>query len=282
MVGAGLLAKKALERGLAVKPYVKTSMAPGSRVLTEYLQAAGLLEPLAELGFNIVGYGCTTCIGNSRPLPFEVVKAISEGDLVAASVLSGNRNFEGRINPHTRASFLASPPLVVAFALAGRADIDMLNEPLGIDRSGAPVFLREIWPSQAEVRSVIERSLSAEMFRRRYKDVFSGNQTWNEIPVSGGDLYEWSPDSTYIQEPPFFVDLGPDLPPHQDIREARVLAESFERIHRSNLVGMGVLPIEYLPGQGTEALGLIGDEQFDVLGLDESLTPGGTVQLQAS
>ncbi len=411
MVGAGLLAKKALERGLAVKPYVKTSMAPGSRVVTEYLQAAGLLEPLAELGFNVVGYGCTTCIGNSGPLPGEVVKAISEANLVAASVLSGNRNFEGRINPHTRASYLASPPLVVAFALAGRADIDMLHEPLGTDPSGAPVFLHEIWPSQSEIRTLIEHSLTSEMFRRRYQDVFSGNSTWNEIPVSGGELYEWSAESTYIQEPPFFVDLGPDLLPLQDIRGARVLAwlghsvttdhispagaipasgpaglyliergvqprdfnsfgsrrgndrvmtrgtfaniriknlllpgveggetlhlpdrarmpifeaarryreegipllvlagkeygagssrdwaakgtallgvkavlaESFERIHRSNLVGMGVLPLEFLPGQGSEALGLAGDETFDVLGVAEILKPGSLVQLRAT
>jgi len=411
MVGAGLLAKKALERGLGVKPYVKTSMAPGSRVVTEYLQEAGLLEPLAELGFNIVGYGCTTCIGNSGPLPREVVKAIAEANLVAASVLSGNRNFEGRINPHTRASFLASPPLVVAFALAGRADIDMLNEPLGTDPSGAPVYLRDIWPTQQEIRSVIERSLSAEMFQQRYGDVFTGNQTWNEIPVSGGSLYEWSTESTYIQEPPFFLDLKPELPPLQDIRGTRVLAmlghsvttdhispagaipasgpagqyliergvqprdfnsfgsrrgndrvmtrgtfaniriknlllpgveggetlhfpegermtiyeaatryreegvplivlagkeygagssrdwaakgafllgvkavvaESFERIHRSNLVGMGVLPLAFLPNQSVEGLGLTGREVFDILGLEGGLQPGGKIGLRAT
>jgi aconitate hydratase len=410
MVGAGLLAKKAVERGLRVLPYVKTSMAPGSRVVTEYMQEAGLLEPLAELGFNIVGYGCTTCIGNSGPLSGEVVKAVGEADLVAAAVLSGNRNFEGRINPHARASFLASPPLVVAFALAGRADIDMLNEPLGNDPSGQPVYLRELWPSQQEIQEVIARSVSAEMFTRRYKNVFTGNQTWNDIPVGGGDLYQWSDDSGYIQEPPFFTDLMPELKPLSDIQGARVLAllghsvttdhispagaipangpagrylleqgvqpkdfnsfgsrrgndrvmtrgtfgniriknlllpgveggetlhfpdgdrtsifeasmryreegvplvvlagrqygagssrdwaakgtlllgvraviaESYERIHRSNLVGMGVLPLEFLPGEGAEQLGLTGHEQFDVHGIADGLEPGGTVQVHA-
>ncbi len=410
MVGAGLLAQKAVERGLHVPHYVKTSMAPGSRVVTEYLQEAGLIEPLAELGFNVVGYGCTTCIGNSGPLSGEVVKAVGDADLVAAAVLSGNRNFEGRINPHVRANYLASPPLVVAFALAGRADIDMLNDPLGTDPSGQPVYLKDIWPTQEEIRVMIERSLSAEMFKRRYADVFTGNQTWNEIPVSGGDIYEWSDESTYIKEPPFFTTLIPEVPPLRDIESARVLvllgqsvttdhispagaipasgpagryliergvqpkdfnsfgsrrgndrvmtrgtfgniriknlllpgveggetlhfpdgermsifaaamryqeedvplvvlagreygagssrdwaakgtsllgvraviAESYERIHRSNLVGMGVLPLEFMPGEGAEALGLTGHEQYDVRGIAEGLDPGGTVQVRA-
>ncbi|MFV1859339.1 MAG: aconitate hydratase AcnA [Anaerolineales bacterium] len=242
MVGAGLLAKKAVERGLRVKPYVKTSLAPGSRVVTDYLQEADLLEPLAELGFNIVGYGCTTCIGNSGPLPGEVVKAISEADLVTAAVLSGNRNFEARISPNVRANYLASPPLVVAFALAGRADIDLASDPLGSDPSGKPVYLREIWPAQEEIQSVIERSVSAEMFERRYQDVYTGNQTWNEIPIAGGALYEWSEDSTYIQEPPFFVDLSPELPALEDIRGARVLILLGDSVTTDHVSPAGAIP----------------------------------------
>ncbi|MFQ5923671.1 MAG: aconitate hydratase AcnA, partial [Anaerolineales bacterium] len=242
MVGAGLLAKKAVERGLHVKPYVKTSMAPGSRVVTEYLQEAGLLEPLAELGFNIVGYGCTTCIGNSGPLPGEVVKAISEADLITAAVLSGNRNFEARIHPNVRANYLASPPLVVAFALAGRADIDLANDPLGSDPSGDPVYLRDIWPAQEEIQSVIERSVSAEMFERRYQDVYTGNETWNEIPIAGEALYEWSEDSTYIQEPPFFSDLTPEVAPVEDIRGARVLVLLGDSLTTDHISPAGAIP----------------------------------------
>jgi aconitate hydratase len=223
MVGAGLLAKKAVERGLRVKPYVKTSLAPGSRVVTEYLQDAGLLEPLAELGFNVVGYGCTTCIGNSGPLPGEVVRAISEADLVTAAVLSGNRNFEARISPNVKANYLASPPLVVAFALAGRADIDLASEALGNDSAGEPIYLRDIWPDPEEIQAVVDGSVKAAMFERRYQDVYTGNERWNEIPVGGGALYDWSDDSTYIQEPPFFVDLTPEPAPLGDILGARVL-----------------------------------------------------------
>ena len=409
MVGAGLLAKKALEHGLRVKPYVKTSLAPGSRVVTEYLQAGGLLEPLAALGFNIVGYGCTTCIGNSGPLPGEVVKAISEADLISAAVLSGNRNFEGRINPYVRANYLASPPLVVAYALAGTVDIDLLNEPLGTGEDGKPVYLRQIWPEASEIRSVVEASLTPDMFRARYHDVFTGNETWNEIPVSGGDIYPWQDDSTYIQEPPFFLDLGAEIEPITGIEGARVLAmlgdsittdhispagaipvdgpagkyliekgvevrdfnsfgsrrgndrvmtrgtfgnirlknrlvpgveggytrllpegeqmsifdaaqiykqratpliviagaeygtgssrdwaakgtnllgvravlaESFERIHRSNLVGMGVLPLEFMPGENAASLELTGEELYNVQGLDDDLKPGDLVQIE--
>ncbi len=410
MVAAGLLARNAAERGLRVPSYVKTSLAPGSRVVTEYLREAGLLDDLAELGFNVVGYGCTTCIGNSGPLPGEVVKAISEADLVAAAVLSGNRNFEGRINPHVRANYLASPPLVVAYAIAGNASVDLINEPLGYDAAGEPVFLRDIWPTQEEVRQTIERSLSPEMFKERYADVFSGNATWNAIPVSGGELYEWNPQSTYIHEPPFFMDLGPEPPPIREIRGARVLAllgdsvttdhispagaipvdspagryliergvqprdfnslgsrrgndqvmtrgtfgnirlknllvpgveggvtvhlpdgermsiydaamkyreegvplvvlagkeygtgssrdwaakgtlllgvraviaESFERIHRSNLLGMGVLPLQFMPGESAQSLRLSGHEVYDILGVDEDLQPGALVTVRA-
>ena len=410
MVGAGLLARRALERGLRVPAYVKTSMAPGSRVVTEYLGRAGLLDPLAEMGFNVVAYGCTTCIGNSGPLPGEVVKAISSEDLVAVAVLSGNRNFEGRINPHVRASYLTSPPLVVAYALAGTTDIDLAHEALGHDSAGRPVYLKELWPTQEEIRQVIDRTIHPEMFRERYADVFSGNETWNAIPVSDSELYPWDPDSTYIQEPPFFVDLSPEPAPPADLKGARllalvgdsvttdhispagaipadspagryliergmaprefnsygsrrgndrvmtrgtfanirfknrmvpgieggvtlhfpdgermsifdaamkyrqegvpllvvagkeygagssrdwaakgaallgvraVIAETFERIHRSNLVGMGVLPVEFLPGQNAETLGLTGREVYDILGLAQGLHPGGTVRVRA-
>lgn len=412
MVGAGLVAKKALEKGLRVKPYVKTSLAPGSRVVTNYLEAAGLLEPLAELGFNVVGYGCTTCIGNSGPLPGEVVKAINSGDLVAAAVLSGNRNFEGRVHPLVKANYLASPPLVVVYALAGTVDIDLINEPLGIGNDGQPVYLRDIWPTTQEVVETVRASVTPEMFRERYADVFSGNPTWNEIPASGGDLYAWDEASTYIQEPPFFTELTLDVPNIREIRGARVLAllgdsittdhispagsiavnspagkflqannvevrdfnsygsrrgndrvmtrgtfanirlknrlldgveggytrnfaadgeqafifdaavtykasgiplvilagkeygtgssrdwaakgtlllgvkaviaESFERIHRSNLVGMGVLPLQFLDGQNAETLGLDGTETYDILGLSNDLQPQSRVRVVAT
>ena len=402
MLGAGLLAKKAAERGLQVPPYVKTSLAPGSKVVTEYLKAAGLIEPLAALHFNLVGYGCTTCIGNSGPLPPEVAKAVTENQLVAAAVLSGNRNFEGRVHPQVRANYLASPPLVVAYALAGTVDIDLDNEPLGKDRSGRPVYLRDIWPSQEEVAQAMERAIRPEMFRESYANVWDGNPTWNAIPVAGGALYEWRPDSTYIQEPPFFTDLSPEPQPIAEIRGARVLAvlgdsittdhispagsipeespagryliehgvtkkdfnsygsrrgndrvmvrgtfanirlknqlvagmeggvtvhfpdgermwiydaamrykqegvpllviagkeygsgssrdwaakgtlllgiravlaESYERIHRSNLVGMGVLPLQFKEGENAASLGLTGQEVFDITGLDDGIQP---------
>ncbi|MFQ5616906.1 MAG: aconitate hydratase AcnA, partial [Anaerolineales bacterium] len=208
MLGAGLLAKKALEKGLAVKPWVKTSLAPGSRVVTEYLTQAGLVEPLAKLGFNIVGYGCTTCIGNSGPLPAEVLQAITGANLFATSVVSGNRNFEGRIHPYSLANYLASPPLVVAFALAGTVDIDLVRDPLGTGRDGEPVYLRDIWPAMAEVQAAVAESVQPEMFVARYGNVFDANETWNAIPAGdSAERYNWDESSTYIQEPPFFVDL---------------------------------------------------------------------------
>jgi aconitate hydratase len=411
MLGAGLLAKKAAERGLRIPPYVKTSLAPGSKVVTEYLKAAGLIEPLAALRFNLVGYGCTTCIGNSGPLPPEVAKAITEHQLVAAAVLSGNRNFEGRIHPQVRASYLASPPLVVAYALAGTVDIDLDNEPLGRDHSGRPVYLRDIWPSQAEIVQAMERAIRPEMFRESYANVWDGNPNWNAIPVAGGALYEWQPDSTYIQEPPFFADLSPEPQPISQIRGARVLAllgdsittdhispagsvpeespaghyliehgvrkkdfnsygsrrgndrvmvrgtfanirlknqlvagfeggvtvhfpdgermwiydaamrykqegvpllviagkeygsgssrdwaakgtlllgiravlaESYERIHRSNLVGMGVLPLQFKEGENAASLALTGREVFDITGLDDRIRPRSEVTVTAT
>ena len=413
MIGAGLLAKKAVERGLDVKPWVKTSLAPGSKVVTSYLEASGLIPYLQALNFHTVGYGCTTCIGNSGPLPQPIRDAIHDADLVAASVLSGNRNFEGRIGPDVRANFLASPPLVVAYAIAGTVNIDLDNDPLGYDPTGEPVFLRDVWPSQAEIQTEIHRSLKPDLFRQQYANVFTGNEQWNEVPISGGELYAWRPDSTYIQEPTFFQDMGTELPPVQPIVGARVLdvmpdstttdhispagaiaphspagryliekgvprsewnsygsrrgnhevmmrgtfaniriknqmldgveggytayipaavgqatdasssleemaiwdaaakyeqdgtpliilagkeygtgssrdwaakgpwlqgvkaviAESFERIHRSNLVGMGILPLQFTEGQNMQTLDLSGFETYDIVGLTEEMRP---------
>lgn len=410
MIGAGLLAKNAIEKGLQTKPYVKTSLAPGSRVVTDYLEQADLLEPLAELGFNLVGYGCTTCIGNSGPLPGEVVKAITKGDLVAAAVISGNRNFEGRVHPYVRANYLASPPLVVAYALAGTVDIDLLNDPIGLDSRGDPVYLKHIWPTAEDIQRTISDSVLPAMFKQRYKDVFTGNKTWSGIEGSEGDLYNWEPESTYIQEPPFFTGLTRDLPQIKEIRGARalavlgdsittdhispagaipaktpagsylidhevsvrdfnsfgsrrgndrvmtrgtfanirlqnqlvpgveggytaylpagtqmsiyeasmryqkegvplvilagaeygtgssrdwaakgtlllnvkaVIAKSFERIHRSNLVGMGVLPLQFLNGEGIDSLGLTGHEVFDILDLSDQIKPQSKVRVLA-
>jgi aconitate hydratase len=390
---------------------VKTSLAPGSTVVTRYLEAAGLTPYLDRLGFNLVGYGCTTCIGNSGPLPQAVARAVEEGDLVAAAVLSGNRNFEGRINPHVRANYLASPPLVVAYALAGTVDIDLLEDPLGYDPDGQAVYLQDIWPSQAEIQETVSAALDPGMFKEQYADVFTGNETWNAIPAAeAADLYTWDPDSTYIQEPPFFVELTLDVLPMQDIRGARVLAllgdsvttdhispagsiaadspagryllerdvtrrdfnsygsrrgnhevmmrgtfanirlknlllpgteggvtlhlpsgeemsiydaamryqaegtplivlggrqygagssrdwaakgvylqgvravitESYERIHRSNLVGMGVLPLQFQAGESAESLGLTGHEEFDIMGIAGDLEPGQEVVVHA-
>ncbi|WP_456413188.1 aconitate hydratase AcnA [Oceanithermus profundus] len=422
LIGAGLLAKKAVEAGLNVEPWVKTSLAPGSRVVTDYLEASGLMPFLEALRFHVVGYGCTTCIGNSGPLPPDIAEAIEKGDLVAASVLSGNRNFEGRVNPHVKANYLASPMLVVAFALAGRVDIDLNNEPLGHDPNGRPVFLRDIWPSQEEIQKTIRETLDPEMFTREYAGVFEGDERWQALPAPVGKIYAWDPDSTYIQEPPFFQDMPLEPEPPRDIKGARVLlklgdsvttdhispagaipvdspagryliehgvepkdfnsygsrrgnhevmmrgtfaniriknlmldgveggytvklpegermfvfdaamkykeegtplivlggkeygtgssrdwaakgpallgvkaviAESFERIHRSNLVGMGVLPLEFTDGQNADRLGLTGYETYDILGLEEGLEPhkiltvratredGSTVEFQA-
>lgn len=414
MIAAGLLAKKAVERGLRTKPYVKTSLAPGSRVVTEYLQKAKLLDSLVHLGFNIVGYGCTTCIGNSGPLSGEIVKAISGSNLVAAAVLSGNRNFEGRVHPFVRANYLASPPLVVAYALAGTVDINLVQEPIGVDPDGKPVYLREIWPSTEEIQATLAQSIEPAMFREKYADVFSGNETWNAIQAGESELYAWDAQSTYIQEPPFFEALTSVVPSIEPIRRARalavfgdsittdhispagsiqadgpagkyliaqgvqprdfnsygarrgndrvmvrgtfanirlknrmvpgveggvtlylsqtgsteprlsiydaavkyrqegvpliilagkeygtgssrdwaakgtnllgvkaVIAESFERIHRSNLVGMGVLPLQFKPGESVESLGLTGKEIFYLEGLDNNLHPQSELSVRA-
>ncbi|MCL4104483.1 UNVERIFIED_CONTAM: hypothetical protein GTU68_047445 [Idotea baltica] len=399
MIGAGLVAQKALARGLHRKPWVKSSLAPGSKVVTDYLVKAGLQSALDELGFNLVGYGCTTCIGNSGPLPAVVGKTIAEHDIVACSVLSGNRNFEGRIHPLVKANWLASPPLVVAYALAGTTRIDLSAEPLGNDNTGAPVYLRDLWPSNAEIAAIVQ-TVNKDMFQKEYAAVFDGDDTWQDIETGGGATYAFSNDSTYIQLPPFFEDqyrgnqdnilgaamlamlgdsvttdhispagaIPDDSPAAQYLREngvekadfnsygsrrgnhqvmmrgtfgnirirnemtpdleggytrltgqtapmfiydaameyqsqgistvvvggleygtgssrdwaakgtlllgaKAVIVESFERIHRSNLVGMGVLPLQFMPGETRKTLALKGDETFDILGLDGDLAP---------
>lgn len=410
MLGAGLLAKKAIEHGLTVPPYVKTSLAPGSKVVTDYLNEAGLSTYLEQLGFYVVGYGCTTCIGNSGPLPEAVAGAIEQHDLVAAGVLSGNRNFEGRINPFVKANYLASPPLVVAYAIAGRVDIDLVNEPIGHNPQGEPVYLRDIWPTQREIADTLSTAVKPEMFEQQYSNVYDGNETWNAISVTGSMVYDWDRPSTYIQEPPFFIGLTPEPESLAEITGARVLAvlgdsvttdhispagsialnspaaeylmehgvepkdfntygarrgndrvmvrgtfaniriknqlvpgteggytvhlpsaqemsifdaaerykaedipllvlagkeygtgssrdwaakgtlllgvkaviaESYERIHRSNLIGMGVLPLQFETGDSVQALGLTGREVFDIVGITDDLEPGQRVTVRA-
>ncbi|HXW58592.1 MAG TPA: aconitate hydratase, partial [Solirubrobacteraceae bacterium] len=224
MVGAGILARNAVARGLSAKPWVKTSLAPGSKVVTEYLDRAGLTEPLEQLGFNLVGYGCTTCIGNSGPLAPEISEAVAEGDLAVVSVLSGNRNFEGRINPDVKMNYLASPPLCVAYALAGTMDIDMLGEPLGTDADGEDVYLRDVWPSEQEVAQTIEEAVQADMFRKSYSEVFAGDERWNTLDTPAGERFAWDERSTYVRLPPYFADMPREPQPVEDVRDARVLA----------------------------------------------------------
>jgi len=224
MIGAGILARNAVQRGLKVKPWVKTSLAPGSKVVTEYLERAGLTEYLDALGFNLVGYGCTTCIGNSGPLPEEISDVVGAEDLAVVSVLSGNRNFEGRINPDVKMNYLASPPLCVAYALAGTMDIDLYDEPLGDDDHGEPVFLKDLWPSAAEVAAAIEEAVQSDMFRKSYAEVFEGDQRWTSLEVPSGGRFAWDPDSTYVRQPPFFEGIGAEPAPIADIEDARVLA----------------------------------------------------------
>ncbi|MDP9763613.1 aconitate hydratase AcnA [Deinococcus enclensis] len=408
LIAAGLVAKKAVEKGLKSRAWVKTSLAPGSRVVTEYLEAAGLQQYLDQIGFNTVGYGCMTCIGNSGPLPEPTVDAINEGDLVVASVLSGNRNFEGRVNPHIKANYLASPPLVVAYALAGTVVNDIVNDPIGQDQDGNDVFLKDIWPTNAEIQDAMDRSITADMFKKVYDGIEKSNADWNAIPVAAGDLFDWKEDSTYIQNPPFFDNLAGGASEIENIQGARVLvkvadsvttdhispagsfkadtpagryltergilpkdfnsygsrrgndrimtrgtfanirlknqlapgteggfttnflngevtsifdastaykeagiplvvlagkdygmgssrdwaakgtfllgvkaviAESFERIHRSNLVGMGVLPLQYKNGETADSLGLTGEETFDFI-LPTDLKPRQDVQVR--
>ncbi len=257
MLAAGLVAKKAAERGLRAKPWVKTSLAPGSKVVTEYLTEAGLLPYLEEVGFYLVGYGCTTCIGNSGPLPEPVVEAIQVGDIIAASVLSGNRNFEGRINPHIRANYLASPPLVVAYALAGTVDLDLTTDPLGTDRDGDDVYLRELWPNYDDLTDRLEAAMNPETFRRLYDGIERSNEAWNAIPVRGGELFEWNPESTYIQEPPFFVGMSPEPAPIEPIRSARVLVKVGDSVTTDHISPAGAIASaspagRYLMEQGVD------------------------------
>lgn len=403
MVASGLVAKKAVEKGLTINPTVKTSLAPGSRVVTDYLDAAGLTPYLDKLGFDLVGYGCTTCIGNSGPLAAPIEEAIKDNDLTVSAVLSGNRNFEGRVHPFVKFSYLASPPLVVAFALAGTVDIDIYNEPIGTGSDGEAVFLKDIWPTQEEVKTTVQNVVNPEIFKAQYSQVFEGDDTWKSLDTPEGNLYDWSDDSTYIREPNFFDDLTLDLPETVDIKGAHALAvlghsittdhispagsiptdgpagkyliekgveqrefnsfgsrrgnhevmvrgsfaniriknlmvegseggvtkhvptneelaiydasiryqeegvpliviggkeygtgssrdwaakgtlllgvsavisESFERIHRSNLVGMGVLPLQFKEGDSAESLGITGYEKFDIEGIEDGLAPG--------
>ena len=257
MVGAGLLAKKAVERGLNVPSYVKTSLAPGSRVVTDYLDRSGLTEPLGKLGFFTVGYGCTTCIGNSGPLPEPVSEAIREGDLIASAVLSGNRNFEGRVNPMTKANYLASPPLVVAYAIAGTTDIDLVNDPIGNDEAGQPVYLKEIWPSADEIRDVVAGAISPEMFVNQYEIAVQGDELWNAIPVAAGASYQWRESSTYIQHPPFLESLGNGVEPSiSPIRGARVLALLGDSVTTDHISPAGAISGDSPAGQFLQAAGV--------------------------
>jgi aconitate hydratase len=257
MLGAGILARNAVRRGLRSKPWVKTSLAPGSKVVTEYLDRAGLTEALDGLGFNLVGYGCTTCIGNSGPLPEEISRGVSEHDLAVVSVLSGNRNFEGRINPDVKMNYLASPPLCVAYALAGTMDLDLVTQPLGEDQQGEPVYLRDLWPSEHEIAQTIESAIQSDMFRKSYADVFEGDERWNSLPVPTGERYQWSEHSTYIHRPPYF-DGMPDQPAElHDIDGARVLAVLGDSVTTDHISPAGAIKRDspaglYLQGRGVE------------------------------
>ncbi|MBA1240112.1 aconitate hydratase AcnA [Pseudomonas kunmingensis] len=259
LMAAGLVAKKALERGLQRKPWVKTSLAPGSKVVTDYLERAGLTRYLDELGFNLVGYGCTTCIGNSGPLPDAIGQAITDNDLIVSSVLSGNRNFEGRVHPLVKANWLASPPLVVAFALAGTTRIDMDREPLGCDAQGQPVYLKDIWPSSAEIAEAVA-SIDGEMFRSRYADVFTGDEHWQKIPVSAGDTYAWDAGSSYVQNPPYFEDIGQPPAPPTDVEDARVLAVFGDSITTDHISPAGNIKASSPAGTYLQSLGVAPDD----------------------
>ncbi|MBO0871635.1 MAG: aconitate hydratase AcnA, partial [Micromonosporaceae bacterium] len=257
MIGAALLARNAVERGLSRKPWVKTTLAPGSKVVMDYYQKAGLVPYLEKLGFNLVGYGCTTCIGNSGPLPEEISAAVNAEDLAVVSVLSGNRNFEGRINPDVKLNYLASPPLVVAYSLAGTMDLDLTTEPLGSDAQGNPVYLREIWPSPREIQQVIDSAVSADMFTKDYSDVFAGDQRWRELPTPSGDTFAWDPDSTYVRKPPYFDGVGATPEPVADITGARVLAMLGDSVTTDHISPAGSIKADspagrYLTGHGVE------------------------------
>ncbi|HXM97240.1 MAG TPA: aconitate hydratase AcnA [Candidatus Dormibacteraeota bacterium] len=249
MLGAGLLAKKAAERGLKVKPWVKTSLAPGSKVVTDYLNSSGLMPYLEKMNFHLVGYGCTTCIGNSGPLPEAIGAAIKDNNMVAVAVLSGNRNFEGRIHPLVRANYLASPPLVVAYALAGRMDLDLTTEPLGTDPAGKPVFLKDIWPTPQEIESTVRESVTSEQYRKQYSKVFEGDAHWQAMPVPADDIYQWDPKSTYIKLPPYFENMPKNAPPLVDIHGARVLAILGDSITTDHISPAGSIPVDSPAGK---------------------------------
>jgi aconitate hydratase len=257
MLAAGLVAKKAVQRGITTKPWVKTSLAPGSKVVTDYLEESGLTPYLEALGYHLVGYGCTTCIGNSGPLPEPIARAVKEGDLVVASVLSGNRNFEGRINPLVRANYLTSPPLVVAYSLAGNMDIDLVREPLGKDRNGDPVYLKDVWPTSQEVKDVVNECVKSEMFRKQYANVFDGDETWKALPTPEGDRFKWDASSTYVREVTFFDDMPEEPEPLTDIKQARVIAMLGDSVTTDHISPAGAIPIDspagqYLIAQGVE------------------------------
>jgi aconitate hydratase len=257
MLGAGLLARNAVARGLRVKPWVKTSLGPGSRVVTDYLQEAGLMDDLEALGFNVVGYGCTTCIGNSGPLPEPIEQAIRKHDLVAVSVLSGNRNFEGRVHAHVKMNYLASPPLVVAYALAGRMDVDLTTDPLGEDAGGQPVYLRDIWPTSHEVQEAIAGSVTSDMFRSSYSSVFQGDGRWNSIDSPVGEMFDWDDESTYIQNPPYFQGMTLDLPPLPEIRGARCLAKLGDSITTDHISPAGAIKEDSPAGAYLKSKGVL-------------------------
>ena len=248
MLGAGLLAKNAVEAGLTVEPHVKTSLAPGSKVVTDYLTEGELLPYLEELGFNVVGYGCTTCIGNSGPLPEPVEQAIKDGDLIVSGVLSGNRNFEGRIHALVQANYLASPPLVVAYALAGTVDIDLTSDPIGQDAEGNDLYLEDIWPSADEIKAMIEDVVKPEFYKDEYEGIETSNETWNNIEIPKGSVYDWDEDSTYIQEPPFFTDLTPEVPDIEPIQGARVLVKAGDSTTTDHISPAGSIPEDYPAG----------------------------------
>ena len=264
LMAAGLVAKKAVERGLKRQPWVKSSLAPGSKVVTDYLERAGLTRYLDQLGFNLVGYGCTTCIGNSGPLPDAIGQAITDNDLIVSSVLSGNRNFEGRVHPLVKANWLASPPLVVAFALAGTTRINMDREPLGYDGQNQPVYLKDIWPSSAEIAEAVAR-IDGEMFRSRYADVFSGDEHWQKIPVSAGDTYQWNAGSSYVQNPPYFEDIGQPPAPPADVENARVLAVFGDSITTDHISPAGNIKASSPAGLYLQSLG-VAPEDFNSYG----------------
>jgi aconitate hydratase len=257
MIGAGLLAKKAVEKGLSRKPWVKTSLAPGSKVVTDYYDRAGLTPYLEKLGFNLVGYGCTTCIGNSGPIIEEVSTAVNEGDLAVTAVLSGNRNFEGRINPDVKMNYLASPPLVVAYALAGSMDVDLMNDPLGTAEDGSDVYLRDIWPSPQEIEQVIDEAIASEMFSKDYADVFAGDERWQGLSTPAGDTFEWDPESTYVRKPPYFEGMQREPEPVRDVSGARVLAKLGDSVTTDHISPAGAIKTdspagEYLAAHGVE------------------------------